>query len=456
MRILSSKIISFTKKNIAFLLVAQFTVYYCISKHFFVQTAIKHFHNINVILIVIDSLRADHLNCYGYLRNTSTYIDMLSQDGVKFTQAIAPAGWTSESVPSILTGTYPPTHQINDWGDLRNPSITTLAQYLAERGYQCILWSNWDPIADLDIKDGFQKEYILHEFSDEALTDRIINQSKLQNRNSPFFFYIHYKGCHFPYRPPSPYKYIYMSDDFYNKKQEFIPIAKNYDGQDLGDVIANPNYYISQYDGSILYIDTQIGRLLYHLKNIGLYENTLIILTADHGEMLGEHSLYFRHTTCYEENIKVPLIIKFPHSFVKRKTVSKQISLIDIAPTILEMLKIKKPAYMQGESLMAFIMPWRIYHTNKVLTFNLAVASNALRCRNWKIYYNGGSWSLYNLNRDPEEQHNLVYRNSIKFEGLRKVLEDYKIKITSENEAKKGYSLSDDKKMHLKNFGYMQ
>lgn len=114
---------------------------------------------INIILIVIGALRADHLGCYGYKRNTSPNIDRLAKEGVRFTQAITAGGWTVDSVPSILTGTYPLTHQISNYHDLRNPSIRTLAWELTIRGYQCVLWSNHDPIKLLDIKDeGRNKE----------------------------------------------------------------------------------------------------------------------------------------------------------------------------------------------------------------------------------------------------------------------------------------------------------
>ena len=106
--------------------------------------------------------------------------------------------------------------------------------------------------------------------------------------------------------------------------------------------------------------DAQIGRLLNALKELKIDKNTLIILTADHGEMLGDHNTYFIHASCYEENIKVPLIIRFPGLFPKGKVISRQVSLVDIAPTILEIAGIRKPYYIQGESLLSFIKPFRI------------------------------------------------------------------------------------------------
>lgn len=435
----------------------------------------KNYKPINIILIIVDALRPDHLSCYGYKKNTSPNIDRLANEGVKFTQAISAGGWTVESVPSILTGTYSLAHQIRSLDDLRNPKIKTLGQELVMKGYQCVLWSNLSTLSHLDIKDGFQKIYVSTNYKNNmpvltnyALTSRIVNRLKIQYKNCPFFFYIHYEGCHVPYRPPVPYKYMYLYDK--DRKESInIPISKlnygdgKYDGRGkipyvaVENNIADPDYYISQYDGAISYTDAQVGRLMDGLKELGLDENTLVILTADHGEMLGEHDVFFSHYGSYEENIRVPLIIRFPETsqFPRGRVISRQVSLIDIAPTILELLGLNKPFYIQGESLLAFIKPFRTYH--KKYIFSCDKGCFALRTENWKLISNNPQdLELYNLKEDPLEQYNLVTERSDKFKQLKQKLYNFMKRNPALLEARKGHSLTEEDKKLFRSLGYIQ
>ncbi len=425
---------------------------------------------INIILVVIDALRPDHLGCYGYQRNTSPNIDGLSKREVRFTQAITAAGHTIESVPSILTGTHSLTHQVRDYNDLRNPSINTLVRELTAKGYQCVFFSNYAHVKFTGVKDDFQEVYIGEMYEDERpiinahlLTIKVIDWLKT-HKNNPFFLYVHYWGSHAPYRPPEPYKSMYLHDEF-RGEPKFVAISN----LSLGDKhhgkgaipyivaendITDVNYYISQYDGAISYTDAQIGRLIDNLKKLGLDKNTLIILTADHAEMLGEHDTYFSHGGCYDENIRVPLIIKFPKLSLKGRVISRQVSLIDIAPTILEVAGLDKPSYMQGESLLAIIEPYRTYQTKYV--FSSYVQQFALRTKEWKLIKNDSIWELYNLNKDPKEQHNLVYDKPYKFRQLKQVLENWKKHITSLIPARKGPPLTEENKERLRSLEYVQ
>ena len=430
---------------------------------------------INVMIMVIDALRPDHLGCYGYERNTSPNIDRLAKQGILFSQAISAGGWTFESVPSILTSTYSFTHQIRGPNNFRNPQIKTIAGELNTKGYHCVLWSNHSTLKYLDIKEGFQKVYIPYLYkdnnrvlSDYILTSQIINRLKKRYKNIPFFFYIHYEGCHVPYRPPPTYKHIYLHDNKYGRKSEFIPVSNRSDGDEKyggqGKIpyvvaennITDPNYYISQYDGAISYTDEQIGRLTDALKELDLDKNTLIILTADHGEMLGEHDIYFTHNGAYEENIRVPLIIRFPKLCPRGKVISRQVSLVDIAPTILELVGLNRPSYMQGESLFAFIKPFRIYRAKYVLS--CCKNTLALRAEDWKLIYANDfhEWELFNLRNDPKEQYNLIAKRPDKFKQLKQNLENRKKYNASLIPVKKGPLLEEKDKERLRSLGYVQ
>lgn len=444
---------------------------FCFSKSNF----INHRKKLNIILITIDALRPDHLGCYGYQRNTSPNIDRLSKEGVRFTTAISAGGWTVESVPALLTGTYSPTHQIRSWINLRNPQIKTFAQELAIRGYQCILWSNFAAsLRPLDIKDGFQRAYMLNKdkhnkpaCSEYILTSQIINRLKKQFRDSTFFFYVHYHGCHVPYNLPVSYEHMYLHDKF-NNKPKFITISNSANGVEKYDgygkipyIIAKNNitdlyYYISQYDVAISYTDTQIGRLMESLKELGLDKNTLIILTADHGEAIGEHNTYFSLDGVYEEIIRVPLIIRFPKLFPKGKIITEQVSLIDIAPTIFDILGLSKPHYLQGKSLFTFIKPFRIHQGRYI--FSSCRECLTLRTESWKLIKDdiADSYELYNLKHDPQELRNLVTERHNKLKQLKQELENLKKCATSLVLPRKGPELSDENKERLRSLGYVQ
>lgn len=423
----------------------------------------------NIILIAVDALRPDHLSCYGYKRDTSPNIDKLTKGGVMFTQAITAGGWTGESVTSILTGTYPVIHQIKEWNMPLNPSIKTLPQLLKQKGFKSALFTNHGTIDMVDIKDGFDLTYIKDwdEINAHRLTLKTIDWIK-GNKDKPFFVYLHYQGSHAPYRPPEPYKSRYLYDRYRIRKE--IAISKDeeneYDGWgEIPYVVAENNisdisYYIAQYDGAISYTDAQIAYLMDNLRQSGLLENTLVILTADHGEMLGEHNIYFDHRDCYENHIRVPLIIRYPKLFPKKKIISCQVSLIDLAPMILEIARIDIPHYIQGRSLSALFKKEKFNLHPYVYTSDYPRIS--IRGETWKLIRKPNfSYELYNLLNDPQEQHNLVSIISLslsgkapgKFKELKQILEIYEKEPAKEKEIK---PLTDKQKKRLKSLGYLQ
>lgn len=424
----------------------------------------------NVIIVCIDSLRPDHLGCYGYNRDTSSNIDTLAGESVRFSSAIAAGDWTIESVPSILTGTYPLTHQIKYFNSLRNPDVKTIAQQLSERGYLCDFWTNYPTLSLLDVKDGFKNFNIVYKSNEHIvnagiLTAHIVKKLKTEYKTNRFFLYIHYDGCHVPYDPPARYKNMYLNDK-YRKPPQYVPISnadepdERYEG--IGKIpnaaaernITDKNYYIATYDGAIRYMDGQIGMLLNALRESGLDRNTVFILTADHAEMLGEHNFYFSHGKAYEQNIKVPLIIKFPKPFVKHKVVERQVCLVDILPTILEIAGIGRPSYVQGESLMPFLGSSGRYRSRHAFPGNFTIRDDE-----WKlICYDDkrDSCELYNLKNDPGESKNLVKANPGKFKLLERELIKFIKAATPLTAPRKSADLSETQKRRLKSLGYLQ
>ncbi len=415
--------------------------------------------DINIILITIDALRADHLGSYGYPRKTSPYIDKLANKEVMFTQAISAGVWTGESVPSILTGVYPSVHQMYDWNTSRKAFIKTLPQHLGIKGFTSALFSNLKVISMVDIMDGFDLTYITDqdETNSHELTLKTIDWIK-KNEDRSFFVYLHYFGAHSPYRAPEPYRSKFLTDRLRIKKE--IPIDRNNENEaEKGKIpfivvehnIQDTGYYITQYDGAISYEDAQIGFLIDNLGQLGLLENTVVILTADHGEEFGEHEIYFAHKGCYEGNIRVPLIIKFPESFPKKKIITQQVSLIDITPTILEMAKLNIPDYVQGKSLLSLFKKDKLDLHPYVYTSRFP--QKTIRSENWKLIFNGSTYELYNIAKDSQEQYNLVNDEKEIFMEMKAVMEMYDRGSIS-SEERRARHLTEKQKEILRSLGY--
>ena len=420
----------------------------------------------NIIIIVLDALRPDHLSCYGYPRNTSPNIDKLAKEGTLFTQAISAAGWTAESVPSILTGTYPYTHQVRDWNLPLNPSIITIQSILRSKGYSTLLFSNHGGIRLLP-HEGFDtvKHYPLN--TNEHRLNKSIAEWLQENKEKNFFVYLHYHEPHVPYVAPEEYKNKFLKDKYRIKKERPISGNKSQWGRYAGkgkipyiiaeNGITDVSYYIALYDGAISYADTQVGHLIKKLQDLELLDNTLIFVTADHGEMLGDHGQYFNHGTCWESVIRVPLIIRFPKIFPQNKTISQLTSLIDIVPTILEIAGIDSPSYIEGKSLLSLLHNEN--HSLHSYVYSSAHKMASIRSLEWKLLWTHyrffilpfNFYRLYDLIEDPQEEYNAARRNKVKFKEFIKILERYKTKDIFDKK-----KLSEEQKGILKSLGYAQ
>ncbi len=287
----------------------------------------------NVLLITIDTVRADHVGCYGYQLIETPNLDALAGGGVRFANAYSPVPITLPAHSVILTGTYPMRTGMHDFsGNRLNASQPTLATLLHERGYTtgAVLGS-----AVLDsrfgLNRGFDFYYDHFDFSrlDEKNIDAMIRPgnevvnhalSWLEaNRRKPFLLWVHLYDAHHPYNPPSPYR---------------------------------EKYRTHLYDGGIAFVDAQVGRLVASLKAKGIYDRTLVVVAGDHGEGLGEHGEKTHGFFIYDTTLHVPLIFKLPADPEKRKpVVSESANLADLLPTILDVLGAAKPQELQGRSL---------------------------------------------------------------------------------------------------------
>ena len=288
--------------------------------------------SLNVVLITIDTLRADHVGCYGYKQIKTPNIDGLANDGARFERAFAVVPVTLPSHSSMLTGTYPMLSGMHDFGANKlSPLQTTMASVLKQAGYRtgavvaaAVLDSRFG------LNQGFDFYYDHFDFNrlDEANLDEMERPANAvadvaldwlgKNSEKKFFLWMHLYDPHFPYDPPEPYKTEYASQP---------------------------------YDGEIAFADEQVGRLLRFLKKNGIYKNTVIILCGDHGESLGEHGEKTHGFFIYNATMHVPLIIRIPGDSPGH-TVAGPVSLVDLMPTVLAAVGVSTPSQVQGHSLL--------------------------------------------------------------------------------------------------------
>lgn len=386
----------------------------------------------NVLILVVDALRPDHLGCYGYALDTSPTIDALARRGVLFTDATSLSSYTRAAVPSIFASVHPGAHGVLSQGkkvEILSDQYQTLAETLKERGYATAAFTpnpslqqafNFDQGFDL-YDDDFQFDV---RGNQELETARRINERTLRwvlaNREKPFFAYLHYRDVHAPYVPPPPY------DRMFDRPGEGRPLTEGEYKTQPPDIrqprrFRDLDSYVEQYDGEIRYTDDHLAKLLETLSKEGLLENTVIFLTADHGESFLEHGSWTHGTGLYEELTRVPLLLILPGEKHAGKHVELPVQTTDLYPTVLDLLDAPDadvPPEIQGKSLFDAIDGKG--DPNRPV-FGEALVGRGHRPKNfgqftsvrvgeWKLIYNRWSRSgeLYNLSKDPAEKRNLL------------------------------------------------
>jgi arylsulfatase A-like enzyme len=361
----------------------------------------------NVILISIDTLRADHLGCYGYNKNTSPHIDSLASEGALFMKPFACSPWTLPSHVSIMTSLYGINHQVYYSEEKIAPSILTLADVLRKNHFFSSAFTGGGFVsANYGFAKGFDTYYegrggVFHMNSAELIYESFSNWID-QNRGKRFFLFLHTYQPHNPYVCPHPYNSLFLDE---NAKWKHVNL--------LGYLGGKPGIYkklpdnerknaIGLYDGEIRYLDENlIGPLISKLKETGLYEKTMIIFTSDHGEEFFDHGAWDHGHSLYNESIRVPLIIKFPDDKYKGLKITSAVSLVDIMPTILKEMKIDcSDLIMDGKNL----FPLLNGKENKDRTFLSDIGTNILDSHiPQKISMNTGNYKLI-LNKEFSQE----------------------------------------------------
>ena len=318
----------------------------------------------NLLVIVADTLRADHLSLDGYERPTSPELERYARSGVTFTSAIAPKAKTSPSVASLFTGTYPHTHGILTCRTaLPQPSVT-LAEILRDRSFTThAIVANSNVGGAFQFDQGFESMDEI--WADPASADArgVTNHALawLAGRTAskagrPFFLYLHYIDPHTPYAAPAPWTDMFVNDGLYGRLSHIqVPEGTRFMGsiRPSARLEARPtdvDYYVARYDAEIAYLDHHLGRLFEGLGRLGLDRDTLVVFTADHGEALWEHGVFFAHGAfAYEDAARVPLVIVSPGQVPAGGHIARTVETVSLAPTVLQALGFAPPPSMEVE-----------------------------------------------------------------------------------------------------------
>lgn len=308
----------------------------------------------NIILISIDTLRADHLGYAGYERATSPHIDRLAREGVVFSHAIASSNWTLPSHASMLTGLHPARHHAVQFAfaPLR-PDRETVAESLWDIGYETGAFTGGGFVT-FGLDQGFDRFWMPAPgiAKAQSITETLARakQWMAARPTTPFFLFLHTYAVHLPYEPPPPYNLMFDPDYSGPYRTGFsakdnVRVGKHPDAATVQRLIA-------LYDGELCHFDAQLGELLSYVRNGGFGDRTCVVLTADHGEEFNEHGeMFHRRARLFDELLRIPLVVWCPHRYAGGQVVDAPVALVDVTPTILDIAGAPLPKNSDGRSL---------------------------------------------------------------------------------------------------------
>jgi arylsulfatase A-like enzyme len=429
----------------------------------------------NFILISLDTLRADHLGCYGYHRETSPRIDSFARGAFLFENCIAPTSWTLPSHTSVFTGLHPAAQGPRDVLPAFRPveqRETTLGEAARQSGY---LTAAYTEGAWVRGALGFAQGFELYSDGKSDITGDAENTFHhgltwiRKFRQQPFFLFVHTYQTHQPYRPPA--RFATMFDSHYTgPPDDDIVYPKENRSEPYKERIE------ALYDAEIAYTDDLLGTFLEQLSQMELLENTTVIIFSDHGEEFLEHGDFSHGNTLYDEVLQVPLIIRVAGGNPPAGRVTRHVSLTDLYATVLEMLQFEHNAPATCLSLLPLIQPSKIqrsYDKNTIIG-ELYVDPQArgrnepgwwlhsVRTEDWKYIFSAekGTEELYSLRNDPAEKNNIAAQNQAQVEHYRKSLQLFLRTVAAERTPSPAAEhrivpLTEHDRRQLKALGYM-
>jgi arylsulfatase A-like enzyme len=381
---------------------------------------------LHVVILGIDTLRHDHLGCYGYGRNTSPVIDDLAKEGVLFENCIAASPWTLPSFASVFTSLYPSQHGAVHFRKSMRADCPTLAGILKNAGYATGAIIN---APYLKRKFKMDRGFDFYNMPEEIRNADDTTEDALawidQVADQPFLIFVHYFDPHLPYSPPAPYDTIFDPDYAGTMKNVYLPkhlpAYRRAEFEQMKSISEDDwNHIRALYDGEVAFTDQAIGKFIDALAERGLDDNTLVVILSDHGEELYDHGGFEHGHSLYNEVIKVPLIFYLPDKLPGDMRIGKQVRLIDVAPTILDLLGIDPDPGFEGVSVEALLenphanvaaegtmLPPEVAYAEALL---YGPERKSVVAYPWKLVYQvtTGEKSCFNLAEDPGEHRDLA------------------------------------------------
>lgn len=451
----------------------------------------------NIVLVTLDTVRADHLSLYGYGEDTTPFLKEFSSGATLYGHVIAASDLTLTTHASMFTGLYGSWHGAFmappelPYGRPLSERYPTLAQILSANGYRTMaVVANYGYLGPgFGLSRGFQTSYVpapavgigplflrrhlrplvrvllsSDELDLETSRAAEINRAvftlldQARSEAAPIFLFVNYMDAHAPYVPPAPFNDLFpgrdhslyagdwfaMQDRVMRGVREISPVERR--------------YFVSQYDGAIRYLDSQLRALISELKNLGLFQNSMIVITSDHGEAFGERNLVGHGFSVYQDQVHVPLIIKYPHQ-EQPSSVATVVSQVDLMPTMLGVLGFKAPKDIQGKDLqhledgaarpvVSESFPISLFGRASRKT-ERAVFSGSTKL----IALRSGGQELYDLARDPDERKDLYRPNGNEAVGLARYLEEWVARIPPHTAD--GWGVDVNTLERLKSLGYI-
>lgn len=426
----------------------------------------------NIVLITLDTTRSDHLSVYGYGQRTTPFLEEFAAEGTIFTEAYSSAPATAPSHATLFTSLSPLTHRVVRNAVALGEHHETMAELLGERGYQtaAVLSSfvmnakfgqdqgfdfyddKLDPRVATIRRPEWEGQQVVGGFDRRAneTTDHAVEWLReIRTPDGPFFLFIHYFDPHDPYQPPPKYR-----DRFIDMSVEKLQVRR----------------MRSMYDGEIAYTDDQVRRLCAHLDSLGLADDTLVIVTGDHGEGLMQRNYQYHGAHIYEEAVRVPLLVRWPGRVTPGRRLAGPVTIADVLPTVFDLAGLAQPDHhLQGRSLADVLLGaepadagppiflYRIpYEPHDELGVWVDGEKHAVRHGDWKymVAENEGTTELYDLARDPAELENVIGAWPERAERLAAMLADWRAAVTRSDSLDTQPALSEADKQKLRALGY--
>ena len=419
----------------------------------------------NVVIIILDAARWDRYGMNGSDLQATTNIDKFAEEGLVFENPLAAAPYTITSVSSLFSGLLPEAHNVRRISQVFSPDLESLPKAFKNNGYYTLCLSGSKFVTpQFGLATDFHKvvpmrrdEYKQEQVStmdEEAIKTSIAAAAK---EGKPLFMYAHFLPPHWPYRPPAPYDSFYTNNEEVKmRKAWMVKSALDYDliPPDNKDIYV----YERRYFNNLRYGDHVVQTVLNELKANGLYDDSIIIITSDHGESFGEHKQFGHNTTVYEHMIKVPMAVKVPGTAPGR--IKQQVGLIDIFPTLIELmdLKVEDPK-LHGRSLAHLFTGAEETEVDNYYYARTNSPNYYFMMRGEKYKYIHAEFNeyLFDIQNDPEEKNNIIDQHpalatKLRLQGLMMIAVNEKRGANIGKEA----DLSDEDEEELKNLGYLQ